>query len=124
MEAHASNIQSTSFAGAAVLMFTRVVNRKGQAAVRNCVQAVLHIHVGRRLVNNKHCRIPSHIQGAGHHLWLASPWSRLKLQELLVHGLIHFHDGCHVSCAGKDIILMTVMTQTVYAMLGQGDTIE
>ena len=31
------------------------------------------------------------------HLRFPSPGCRLKLQELLVHGLIHLHDCCHVS---------------------------
>ena len=33
------------------------------------------------------------------HLWLATPGCGLKLQEALLHGLVHLHDGRHVTCS-------------------------
>ena len=35
------------------------------------------------------------------HLWLATSWRRLKLQEALAHLLRYFHDGRHVACMTK-----------------------
>lgn len=42
------------------------------------------------------------------HLRLSSPWCRLKLQEVLPHGLINLHDGCHVPWTTHRLFTTTI----------------